>query len=308
MAKLKKPASAMLTTFEERAERYLEYVAKLEGRRFVTGTDLIDEQIRGVAPGELMLLIAYSGTFKSAKLQNWMMDGAKRTKLHHLMVSLEMPNAKLFEREMQMANIVSGRYVESRFRGDLAEARRMMEEARMAGAARVITCDEPRLTLSQIEDMIGVMRDKYGDVGAVGIDYLGLLKGAESKQMVERFAELSYGAKDLAKAADVPIIMLGQVNRQYASSKGMGIELDAAKGGGDVEAAADFAIGMFKNGDDVIARILKNRNGPDGNYYQLLVDKESLRFAGAVPWEPPVESDGYAGKGRAKASGIPDPW
>ncbi len=305
----KKPIKDIIATFDQRAERYLEYVAKLEGRRFTTGTSLIDDQIRGVAPGELLLLIAYSGTFKSAQLQNWMLDGAHRTKLHHLMVSLEMPNAKLFEREIQMTNQVSGRLVESRFRGDLQQARRLMDTARMSGSQRVITCDEPRLTLSRIEEIVHYLQDQYDGLGAVGIDYLGLIKGGESKQMVERFAELSYGAKELAKSCDVPVTMLGQVNRQYASSKGVGIELDAAKGGGDVEAAADFAIGMFTCGEDVISRILKNRNGVAGNYYRMLIDKEALRFCGAEPWEPPAPEDasGY-GRGRRQHQTTEDPF
>ena len=282
-----KPIKEVLTTFDQRSSRYKEYLEKLGTKRFVTGTEAIDKELRGVAPGELLLLIAYSGTFKSAKLQNYLLDGAARTKAYHIMFSLEMPNAKLFEREIQITNGLSGFQVEGVFKNNPKAAMDLLERSRDNGSGRLLTCDEPRLTLDRMEEIVHYAQDKYGEIGAVGIDYLGLIKGAESKQMVEKFAELSYGAKEMAKTCDIPVILLGQVNRQYAQSRGVGIELDAAKGGGDVEAAADFALGMFLHNEDLICRILKNRNGRAGDYFRMCIDKPSLRFYGAEPWTPP---------------------
>lgn len=273
-----------LLTFEQRQQRYIDYVKSIDTKRFTTGIPLVDKAIRGVAPGEVLTIIAYSGTGKSFYLQNLLASFAMRTKMFQLFFSLEMPTEKVYERELQIAYGTSGYQVELAHKIEKADF--MIEAAKKNGSEHVLVCEKNRLTINDMVRFLHMAEAKHGPVGAVGIDYLGLMRG-EGKTIFERMAELSFGLKDMAKEQAVPIILLGQVNRQYAASKGVEIEMDAAKGGGDIEAGCDYMFGLMNHEEDIILKVLKNRNGPKGQYFRLEIDKGSFQIFGAEEWTPP---------------------
>lgn len=273
-----------LLTMEQLAGRYANYMRGLGSRRFTTGLTEIDGLIRGVAPGEVLTIIAYSGTYKSAYLQHLLLQAGAKTQTHQMFFSMEMPAEKCFERAVQMTADVTGYDVENNFRKLSDHAQDMYSKLLSGGGKYLLTCDKSRLTLDQIKRYIDFAQTKYDPVGAVGIDYLGLLK-SDGKSLYEKIETLSYDIKDLAKQCQVPIILLGQVNRGYAQSKDVEIEMDAAKGGGGVEAGADFMFGLFKKNDDLMLKILKNRNNKAGDIFKVLMTPSSLRFEGVEPWQ-----------------------
>ena len=283
--------SGDLLTFDQRAGRYQQYMANIDSRRFTTGLAEIDYHIRGVAPGEVMTIIAYSGTFKSAYLQNIIHQFATRTAMYQIMFSMEMPVEKVFEREMQIANQLSGREVERHFKALSPYVMDLCNKGKSNGGEHVIVCEKPRLTIEQIKKYVEVAQVKYSPLGCIGIDYLGLMKG-DGKTIFERMAELSFGLKDMAKELQIPVILLGQVNRGYAASQDKEIEMDAAKGGGDIEAAADFMLGLFKHNDELYMKILKNRNGRNNINFKVTMDVECLRFQDATECELPKQDKG----------------
>lgn len=279
-----------ILTYEDRARRYEKYIKSVQSLRFETGLGPIDAAIRGVAPGELMMIIAYSGTFKSALLQNLLQGQAKARNQYQMMFSLEMSAEKCFEREVQIGAGVCGWTVENAFKERSDRTSILYRSARDGGSDKVLVVDRPRLTLGHVTEYVAMAREKFGDVGAVGIDYLGLLD-SQKGNLFERMAELSNGLKELAKELHIPIIALGQTSRTYAQSKGLEIETDAAKGGGDIEASCDFMLGMYMVEDELIMRLLKNRNGRVGDRYLIEIEKESLRFLSATLWTPPKKKE-----------------
>jgi replicative DNA helicase len=280
-----KPLSDDIYDFDRRNERYALYMKKLDTKRFTTGLASIDRMIRGVAPGEVMTIIAYSGTYKSALLQNLLQSFAERTKQYQLMFSMEMPIEKVFEREMQMTTGLSGYEVENNYKNINSETKLMYAMAYDKGSKHVLVCEKSRLTLEQIQRYADLCATKYGELGAIGIDYFGLLR-SESKNIFEKTEELSFGLKQLAKDLQLPIIVLGQVNRGYAESQDKEIEMDAAKGGGGIEAGADYLIGLYKKDEKIYAKMLKNRNGPPGKHFEMIIEPENFRFLDAIPHAP----------------------
>lgn len=281
-----------LITFDQRAERYAKYVREVDKRRFTTGLYGVDRLIRGVAPGEVMTIIAYSGTYKSAYLQNLLHQFARRSGLFQIFFSMEMPTEKVFEREMQIAYETSGHEVETAYKefGDTVAS--MMKAATANGSAKVLVCERTRLTIDEITRFVHLAEVKHGDVGSIGIDYLGLMR-SEGKTIFEKMSELSFSLKDMAKRLSLPVIVLGQVNRAYASSKGVEIEMDAAKGGGDIEAGADYMLGLMMTEDEeLILKVLKNRNGPKNKYFRIDLNPRTLTISGAEEWEPPKKAKG----------------
>lgn len=272
-----------ILTFKQRRQRYELQVKESNTARFRTGFQILDNCIRGVAPGEVLTIIAYSGTFKTALLQNLLLGGAERSGFFSLFCSLEMPVEKLFEREIQINGGVSGREVEDHFsgrRGSLG----VKEGLDRVASDGLLVCDKPRLTLEKIGRYIELSRQKYGRIGVVGIDYLGLMHGP-GKTLFEKTAHLSIETKNLAKELGVPIILLCQINRTGATSGGE-IEMHHAKGGGDIEAGADFMLGLWRDRDDqLICKVLKNRNGPAGHNFLVEMDRQSLTFQGMTPYK-----------------------
>jgi len=274
------PKADDISDFIKRAGKYQSYVAKLEQSRFVTGFKIIDDDIRGIGPGELMMVAAYSGTFKSAYLQNMLMRYSASTKLHSMFFSLEMPDEKVFEREMQIASGVMGTEVEYHLKNTSARTRTMMEQCRNAGSGLVLTVERPKLTLDHVSSYLDIAREKGHEIGVVGIDYMGLMKHQTSKTSADAMEELSNGAKELSKEQGVPVIMLTQINRAAAkaqSEEGAEIHMHDLKYGG--EAGADIVLGLYRDSEEtVVLKVLKNRGGRIGQRYQADITTHALRF------------------------------
>ena len=136
----------------EMAERYTAHVSELGKNRFVTGFDPLDAVIKGVAPGEVLTITAYSGLGKSAFLHNILLDGCKRTGLHHMFFSLEMPLTRVFERTVQIALGRLTYNVESEFHHHATEKRATtMAELAGVNANKLLVCEEGGLNLEKIE-------------------------------------------------------------------------------------------------------------------------------------------------------------
>lgn len=296
-------AAGDLMNLEQRVERYIKYVRQVGTHRFRTGFGDIDNHIRGVAPGEVLTIIAYSGTFKSALLQNLLSGNAERTGMNQIFFSMEMPAEKCVEREIQMLCGMNGRSVEDLFKGDgwKDSYTRMLKQK----ADKLLVCDKPKRSIDQIAAYIEIARSKYGAVGGVGIDYLGLM-ASEGKSIFDKTAALSADIKAMAKELQVPVILLGQVHRGYAASKNLEIEMDAAKGGGDIEAGADFMLGMWAKDDRLFAKLLKNRNGSAGDRWEIDIDRDTLKFLSATPYNGDDSPAEEPASRRRKKDDLPD--
>lgn len=286
-----KPAFSDIADFDARSNRYSEYVKGIQQNRFTTGFDIVDKDIRGIGPGEMMIIGAYSGTFKSAYLQNILMSYSAKSGLHSLFFSLEMPNEKIFEREMQIANCITGAEVEYRTINVTQKTVDFAMKCRMSGSTKVISVEKPGLTLSHIAEYIELARVKY-DLGVIAIDYLGLMKGGAGRSSADLTEDMSNGAKELAKVAKLPVIILSQVNRAAAKAQaeeGMEIELHHLKYGG--EAGADIVLGMYRDPRKaLVLKILKNRGGATQKRYKADLVPQALKFEGFSEYVPPPNS------------------
>jgi hypothetical protein len=102
----------------------------------------------------------------------------------------------------------------------------------------------------------------------------------------ERIQHTAIETKNLAKSLNVPVVLLSQTSRAYAPGNKREMEADAAKGSGDIEAAADFMLGLWQSEDRrLLLKILKNRNGPAGNIFEIALDRSCLRFGECKPYE-----------------------
>lgn len=280
-----------ITTVQDRAARYAVQAQKLDNSRFITGFARLDYLIRGVAPGEVLTIIAEPGGFKTAWLQNLLLRGAKRTGLHHLFFSLEMPVEKVFEREAQICSGYVGREVERIYKGATGGNREaatdLYKQMYANGSKGLLVCDKPRQDITKIARYTEIAETKHGKINAIGIDYLGLM-AAPGRSLFEKTAFIAPEFKHLAKELNIPVILLCQINREGAKNVN-DILITDAKGGGDIEASADIMLGFYHDQNGVlVCKILKNRNGPKDVKLAVDINKEAFQFNDILEYEEPV--------------------
>jgi len=63
------------------------------------------------------------------------------------------------------------------------------------------------------------------------------------------------------------------------------------RGSGAIEENADFVLGLWQDGDDLICKIMKNRKGSKGSRLKLDLNPETLTIGSdAEIWIPPRKS------------------
>jgi hypothetical protein len=272
--------------FDAQFKSYIEHIRNLKKACFVTGFDDLDIEIRGVAPGEVMFIVAYSGLFKSALLQNLLLQAGKRTGEHHLFFSLEMPVSRVFERSAQMMTDTEGYTIENNFK-DPEFQKELYKKMVMQNANKLLVCQKGGLTIEQVKDYTIMAREKYGNIGAIGIDYLGLMTAKGKQSEYDRISYCAEQSKHLAKELNIPVIMLAQVNRAAAGAE---VEKWSGKGSGAIEASADFMIGLQKDEtEQLVLKLLKNRKGKENLNYIVEMERNYLKFVKLLPADDQTE-------------------
>lgn len=291
-------------TLDQMAKLYTAHVSSLGKNRFITGYSSLDDVIKGVSPGETLFIAAYSGLGKSAFLHNLLLNACQRTDQHHLFFSMEMPATRVFERTVQISLGHFTYNIESEWHHHNAEKRAAtMLQLSGVSADKLLCCELGGLSLEQVEHYTRLARSRHGKIGAIGLDYLGLMSAPGTRGEYERISAVAEGAKHLAKRLNIPVVVLVQISREAIRAGQM--EMHSAKGSGAVEASADYMIGMEKKDGNVLVKILKNRNGEAGIIYRAGITWPFLRFDHLEPWDAKSAKEAQRGKERgARKAGV----
>jgi replicative DNA helicase len=261
---------------------YAEHIKSLRSGGMKTGVTAIDSRIRCVAKGEVLTILARPGCFKTALLQHMLL---KFSNDNHNQVavffSLEMPGAGVYERFSQNILGLSGREIETRWKNSTMS---VSELDRVNQAMSRVYTVLIRPTINQMKQYCRLIEKKSGKkVGLVGIDYLGLVSDA-GRNEYERASKIAVDTKSFAKSQGVPVVLLSQLNRTGGDGT-QPVTLDMARGSGQIEEAADFVIGLSRTPSTICADslaldcgILKNRKGPAGDRFPLVVTPSTMQF------------------------------
>jgi len=272
-----------LTTGDMAAD-YQQFIASKAEQCFQTGYPELDVLLGGVAPGEVMMIMGFSGTFKSAFMQNILMNSAKKTGKKSLFYSMEMPANLVYQRTVQIGLEQATYYIESGYAGTKpGYQEQTLSELDRLGYANMLICQKPALTIEQVEHYARVARAEHGNIGVIGIDYLGLMSATGAKSEYERISYCAEQSKNLAKRLKLPVVILTQINR--ASARDGKVDMTSAKGSGATEASADYMLSLVRNEQkDIIIDLLKNRSG-DANYkFIAQVELKHLKFRSLEPY------------------------
>jgi len=279
-------------TPERMLEAYRDHIKGLKQNRFITGIHEIDKRIRGVAGGEVLAVIARAGSFKTAWLQNMLRGYIHNSKWGATLFEIEMPIASITERYHEMIQQASGKEIENFYTADqegVGLFREGLESAFIKDLDRLYVVPT-KVGIRDIEKYINIIQKTFKvKIGVIGVDYLGLMDG-QGKGEYEIVTNLVREIKTTAKLIDLPIVLLSQVSRRGGTGD-TEIEMDMGRGSGAIEENADFVLGLWQDGDDLICKILKNRKGSKGTRLKLDLNPETLTIGRESEiWIPPRKS------------------
>jgi replicative DNA helicase len=209
---------------------------------FLTGYEMLDNYTMGFGPEELVWIAGRSGSFKSAVLTNILQRGSKLAKKPALFFSMEMGPETLVPRMIQQAEGITKREVITALRAGnpLSSYQKTMEDFEFLKVVHL-----SNLTTEQVLGLIDYHIETYGELSAVGFDYLGLFKGVNNN--TERTAKQAQEIKTIiCKAARCPVFCLTQAKQVYEGREG-DIELDRScpKDSDSILDLGDYAIGLW---------------------------------------------------------------
>jgi len=288
----------------EVAAEYSEAVARGRGRKVWTGLGPLDTATAGVAPGEVLTIVARPQVGKSA-IASQLIVNAHRDGEPAAFMSLEMPREQAFERLVMQLLGLSRARVEGAASGGWAGLRPEQRTALDALAGDVVIIDRGKSGIAELDaGMVEASAVLRRSPRLVVVDYLGLMgAGARNLPLYQRVSEAAVDIKSFAKRHQAAVILLSQAGRELDRKRSEGaaeLGLDAARDSGQVEECADFLLTMWRpeleSGLSTEARrevagqlmgaVVKNRRGPRP-LFRLLFDAETLRVS---DWPAPGEA------------------
>lgn len=265
-------------------EAYEEHIKNLRRNMVHIGVDAVDREIRGIAGGEVLTIIARAGSYKTALLQNILRTHTKTSGTGAVFFSLEMPVASLTERYISIIKGWPGLDVYISFREYDAETATANAKQAIREDLKNLFIVTKRISLSDIPSYVNhIQNTRNIDISLIGIDYLGLLN-EQGKSEYEIVSKIAKDTKDVAKQLNIPVIVLSQVSRKGGEGE-KEITLDMGRGSGAIEEAADFLFGLWQEKDEegemsaLVLKILKNRKGRAGTAWRLNIDVKNFRLS-----------------------------
>jgi replicative DNA helicase len=216
--------------------------------------------VRGLAPGDMLGLVADTGNLKTASLLNILAHNAD---LPAVIFSLELGESQMFER---IAAISARREIE-----EIEQTYRAGRTVdwRKSQRFRDVLVYTDSMTMAEIDEEVSRSSAKLGcEPKIVAIDYVQLVNARERGPRYERFSDACESARRLAKKHHCVVIVLSQVARDNNSKDGgvREITIHDAKETGSFENSCSLLLGLWKiSKTQMKCRVLKNSLGLAGN-------------------------------------------
>lgn len=264
--KMRSRRGGRLKTMSDAMSEALDNIAGKKDGRIDTGFRLLDVTLKGLWPGQLILIGARPGCGKSALCMEITEAAAMKGKtvLH---ITAEMLAGEVGERLLAkrangvtMDQLIDGMPEDEHLWSSVADA------ASWESRLPVYFYDGPDVTVSRIRELaLGI-----DDLKMIVVDYLGLMIGEKDKKAENRNLELggiSRELKLLASELEIPIVAAAQLSRTVNETDKP--RLSSLRDSGELEQNAVKVIFLWKTDpkDDtkVGCTVAKNRRGRTGD-------------------------------------------
>lgn len=177
-----------------------------------TGFADIDHITNGLSGGQMVIIAARPGVGKSTLAVDFMRHASIRNGIPTLIFSLEMSKEELGLRIISAeAEVLTGSLKRGALsQDDLAKVERADE---VFQNAPLFISDSAEMTMVDIQAQAKLMVAKHG-IKMIVVDYLQLLtSGTRTESRQQEVSEFSRKLKLMAKALDVPVVAISQLNR-----------------------------------------------------------------------------------------------
>ena len=209
-----------------------------------TGFADLDQSINKFFKTEVVVLAAYSGVGKTFAAAQIALHAAFREKKNVIFFSMEMSGATLITRLIAMFL----RKTEEEVKVLLQNGDDIAVKVQAALNKKLLIVDQNSLTIQSIRTYINIANTMVFDNGhtdMIVIDYLQYMPGTSEYTVM---SETVRSFKPLAKELNLITVVLSQLNREGRPWEKH--DLTQMKGGGDIEATADWIIGMWRDGEN----------------------------------------------------------
>lgn len=263
----------------------------LHSRGLRYGIEELDAAVLPLMPGDLCVVAARPRMGKTSLAMTVLEHNCVRKQNPAIFFSLEMTGMAVAQRLIaSLASIATERIISS---GSLShsEIRRIHESVREQSRSWPLYVDDRSRSIEDILIRARSMKMEHPKLSLVVVDYLGYVRGDRRQDRQNEIAGITGDLKALAKALDVPVLLLAQLNRKTDERMDGRPCMADIKDSGAVEADADTLLmpyrpALYKRGatheELQVAEILieKQRNSKPGSV-TIRFNGELTRFESA---------------------------
>lgn len=273
--------------------RVMNQLMELRNKKGVTGIRTgyveLDKITNGFQRGDLIILAARPAMGKSALALNFANEVSKLNEGAVAVFSLEMPADSLMKRLLSSESQVPSNKLRDGKLTD-AEMSRLNFSGSQLGERNLFIDDTSSIKVSQIFSKCRKLKNEYGSLSLIVIDYLQLITGNRADSRQQEVSDISRNLKILAKELDCPVIALSQLARKVEDRSDHAHQLSDLRESGSIEQDADIVMFIYREDyykkeeeeskDDtsvVDLSLAKHRNGALG-HINLVFEKNISRF------------------------------
>lgn len=253
------------------------------------GLSAVDERMKGLKPGNLIILAANSGMGKTTLALNTLayaapVDGSGSA----MMFSLEMPTQELTQRLFASVGLIPMGQLSDASALKTEHSSKMMPTAKNLAEKNIVFDDDGAITMQQLASRAKIQHRKC-PLKLLMVDYLQLVRVPGAKSEYEAVSKVSMGLKALAKELGCPVVALSQLNRENQKRADSEPKPSDLRSSGQIEQDADIIQFLHYEGgkDDPWPRVVKLitakfRNGVVGSDL-IMFDGRINRFYDLTP-------------------------
>jgi len=241
------------TPLAEAAHSFVHW-AQTPQERIYLGIDPIDQEMRGIAPGELAMMLGYSHGGKTLALLHCLQQN--RDKKVAFFIPDE-PKTLVLTKLTCMYHNIDARELESRVADDDKDAINLLRSTAEEDFSNLAVFDQPLLP-SDMERAYGEVCDVWNSKpDLVVVDYLELVEAGEQVPDKANFL------KGFGRRHDVPMLVLHQTSRTSGAN---GHKLTMSSGAYGGEQQATSIIGVRRKKYELMAEIIDLKDRLDRNH------------------------------------------
>ena len=266
-------------------QRYGELYRKEMSMAISTGITKLDGKLGGgFYDGDMIVFAGRTGMGKTTMLSFITKEIA--TCRNVLFCSAEMNMDSLSDREVaQSAGIPTTSIRLGKYTDEIYD--KILDAIGEISERKVYLYDEIPMTTDKILQAALTMKLRHG-LGAVVIDYMGILGDDYGRNSYERVSYISRKIKEMARTLNVPVIVAVQLSREIEKREDKRPELVDLRDSGNIEQDADVVLFLYREGyynrqkeNDGITDILiaKHRQGQANRCIEVYYDKNTQSYS-----------------------------